>query len=69
MRSWFHPWDAWFGVIKGLFFGVSISSIACYFGFFTKGGALGVGKSTTQSVVVSCISILILDYILSKLLL
>lgn len=69
LRSWFHPWDAWFGVIKGLFFGISISSIACFFGFFTKGGTLGLGKSTTQSVVVSCISILILDYFLSKLLL
>ncbi len=69
MRSWFQPWDAWFGVIKGVFFGISISSISCYFGFFTKDGTLGLGKSTTQSVVVSCISILILDYFLSKLLL
>ena len=26
LRSWFHPWDAWFGLIKGLFFGIAITS-------------------------------------------
>jgi len=32
LRNWFRPWDAWFGLIKGLFFGVAITSIACYQG-------------------------------------
>ena len=69
LRSWFRPWDAWFGLIKGLFFGIAITSISCYQGYYTSGGANGVGKSTTAAVVVSCIAILCLDYILAALLL
>ena len=69
LKSWFKPWDAIFGLIKGFCFGLAITSIACYFGFYTKGGAEGVGKSTTTTVVVSCLSIVILDYILAALLL
>ena len=69
LRNWFRPWDAWFGLIKGLFFGLAITSIACYQGFYTTGGATGVGKSTTATVVVSCIAIVFLDYILAALLL
>ena len=69
LRSWFHPWDAWFGLIKGLCFGIAITSISCYQGYYTIGGANGVGKSTTSAVVVSCIIILVLNYILAALLL
>ena len=69
LRNWFRPWDAWFGLIKGLFFGVAITSIACYQGYYTTGGATGVGKSTTATVVISCVSIVFLDYILAALLL
>ena len=69
LRSWFHPWDAWFGLIKGFFFAVAITSISCYQGYYTTGGAIGVGKSTTAAVVISCVAIFLLDYILSALLL
>jgi phospholipid/cholesterol/gamma-HCH transport system permease protein len=69
LRSWFRPWDAWFGLVKGLFFGVAITSIACYQGFYTTGGATGVGKSTTATVVISCVAIVFLDYILAAILL
>ena len=68
-RVWFRPWDAWFGLIKGLFFGFAITSIACYKGYHTHGGANSVGRSTTSTVVVSCVSIVLLDYILAELLL
>lgn len=68
-RTWFHPWDAWFGLIKATAFGFSITSIACYQGFYTKGGAMGVGKATTVTVVVSCVSIVFLDYVLATFLL
>ena len=68
-KLWFQPWDAWIGIIKGLSFGLAITSIACFFGFHTKGGSIGVGKSTTATVVISCISIMIIDYILASLLL
>ena len=69
LRNWFRPWDAWFGLIKGLFFGVAITSIACYQGYYTKGGATGVGQSTTSTVVISCVAIVFLDYILAAILL
>ena len=66
LRAWFRPWDAWFGLIKGVFFGVAITSIASYKGFTTEGGAEGVGKSTTSTVVISCMVIVLLDYILAE---
>jgi len=69
LKQWFRPWDAWFGLIKGMFFGIAITSIACYQGFYTTGGAQGVGKSTTMTVVASCIAIVFLDFILAALLL
>ena len=69
LRDWFIPWDAIFGLIKAFSFGLAITSISCYFGYYTSGGAEGVGKSTTQTVVVSCISIVILDYLLAAILL
>ena len=48
---------------------VSITSIACFYGFNTKGGAAGVGKTTTATVVVSCVAIVFLDYILGEIIL
>jgi len=69
LRSWFNPWDPIFGLIKSVHFGFAITSVACYFGYFTKGGAEGVGKATTSTVVVSCVAILILDYFLAEILL
>ena len=61
--------DGLFGMFKGLFFGFAITSIACYKGFYAEGGAFGVGKATTSTVVLSCVSVVILDYILAALLL
>ena len=68
-KMWFKPWDAWYGIIKGLSFGLAITTIACYFGYYTKGGAEGVGKSATSTVVSSCIAIMVLDYVLASILL
>ena len=69
LREWFRPWDATFGLIKGVFFGFTITSIACYKGFFIRGGAHEVGKATTSTVVVSCVAIVFLDFLLAALLL
>ena len=69
LKMWFKPWDAWYGIIKGLSFGVAITSISCYYGYYTERGAAGVGKSTTSTVVVSCIAIMIIDYVLASILL
>lgn len=53
------------GLYKAVFFGLIISSVSCYFGFYTKGGAEGVAKATTNSVVASSMLILISDYFLT----
>ncbi|MBE0425513.1 MAG: ABC transporter permease [Nitrospirae bacterium] len=57
--------DIYNGLLKAGFFGASISLISCYKGFYTTGGAEGVGKATTGAVVLSCMTILISDYFLS----
>lgn len=60
--------DFWGGLLKSSIFGGIIAVIACYMGFNTRGGASGVGKSTTYSVVVSIMLILISNYFLSTML-
>ncbi len=68
--EWFlDPYDFWHGLAKATVFGLMISLVGCYKGFFATGGARGVGIATTQSVVVSSISIFILDYVLTTILL
>ena len=48
-----------------IIFSFIISTVPCYFGYNVKGGALEIGKAGTQSVVVSCILILIADYLVA----
>jgi phospholipid/cholesterol/gamma-HCH transport system permease protein len=60
--------DIYGGIFKSLIFGMIISIIACYKGLATKGGAKGVGESTTSSVVTSLITLFITNYFLSVLL-
>jgi phospholipid/cholesterol/gamma-HCH transport system permease protein len=57
--------DIFKGLFKTLFFGAIIATVGCYKGFETVGGAEGVGKSTTSSVVISSMLILVADYILT----
>jgi phospholipid/cholesterol/gamma-HCH transport system permease protein len=51
------------GLIKSLVFGLIITKIGCYEGFSVKGGAAGVGKATTSSVVISIFLIIFADVI------
>jgi phospholipid/cholesterol/gamma-HCH transport system permease protein len=57
--------DIYSGLAKAAFFGLVISLVGCYKGFYTRGGAEGVGRATTGSVVVSSMLILISDYLLT----
>jgi phospholipid/cholesterol/gamma-HCH transport system permease protein len=57
--------DGWVGLVKAAAFGLIISAMGCYFGYTTKDGAEGVGKSTTNAVVMSSILILIANYIIT----
>jgi phospholipid/cholesterol/gamma-HCH transport system permease protein len=61
-------WDFAGGLIKAIFFGLIIAGIGSYQGLHTANGAVGVGKATTQSVVVSSIIIFISNYFLSTVL-
>jgi phospholipid/cholesterol/gamma-HCH transport system permease protein len=57
--------DVYSGMIKSVVFATLVSNIACYFGFIVDGGAEGVGKSTTQSVVTSIVMIIASDCVLT----
>ena len=65
----FVEWYVWYGIIKTFFFAFIITSVAAFFGYYVRGGALEVGKASTNAVVVSSIMILFMDVILTKLLL
>lgn len=53
------------GLIKAVVFGAIIAIVGCYEGFKTAGGAEGVGRATTASVVTSCVLILISNYFMA----
>ena len=66
---WFEPYYVFYAIIKTIFFAFAISSISSFFGYYTKGGAIAVGKSSTQAVVYSCIIVLIINFIITQLML
>jgi len=59
--------DLYNGLIKAAFFGLIFTWVGCYKGFYTRGGAEGVGKATTEAVVLGSILILMFDYVLTAL--
>jgi phospholipid/cholesterol/gamma-HCH transport system permease protein len=65
----FAPYNIQFALYKAVTFAFIISSIPAYYGYYVKGGALEIGRSSTKSVVVSCIMILFADYVLAQILL
>ena len=69
LQTMFREWYVWYGLIKSLFFSYIITSVAAFYGYYVHGGALEVGKASTNAVVASSILILLLDVVLTKLLL
>lgn len=69
LQAFFQEWYVWYGLIKSLVFAYIIASVASFFGYYVKGGALDVGRASTNGVVSSSILILLFDVILTKLLL
>ncbi len=59
------PDDIWKGLVKAAVFGLIFSVVGCTRGLYARGGAEGVGRATTQAVVVSSVAILISDYFLT----
>ena len=60
--------DLWMGIIKPVVLGFLIVSIACHVGLRTHGGTQGVGRSTTNAVVIASVAVLATDFLLTKLL-
>ncbi len=65
----FNEYYVTYTLIKSVFFAFIITSVSSYFGYYTKGGALEVGRASTKGVVYSSIFILLFNYILTQLLL
>ena len=60
--------DIWSGLIKASVFGLILTLTGCVRGYYTTGGAEGVGRSTTAAVVSASLIILLTDFFLTKLL-
>ena len=65
----FTPFYITYAMIKTVFFAFIISSTSAYFGYYTKGGAIAVGKSSTTAVVASSVLILLFNYLLTDIIL
>ena len=65
IKGSFLPKDLIVGGTKSFVFGAIISLVSCYFGYYTRGGAVGVGRSAMNSVVASAILILAADFLIS----
>mgnify|MGYP002859949531 CR=1 FL=1 len=69
LQTFFDPYHIYYSIEKGWFFAFLIASIASYCGYNVHGGALEVGKASTQAVVTSSVLILMADIVLTQLLL
>jgi phospholipid/cholesterol/gamma-HCH transport system permease protein len=65
----FNPYYVTYSLIKSGVFAFIISTISAYWGYYTYGGALEVGKSSTKAVVVSSIQILLFNLLLTQIML
>ncbi len=61
--------DVWMGILKPFFLGIIIVTIGCHVGLRTRGGTQGVGRSTTSAVVVASVTVLLVDFFVTRLLL
>ncbi len=68
VRAYFHDFALWFGLIKAVVFGATITFIGCYVGLRATGGAEGVGRTTTSVVVAGTVAVMFWDAVLARLL-
>ena len=69
LRSFFEVGNIWYALTKCLVFGFIIVSVSSFFGYYTKGGSIEVGVSSTQAVVSSSVAILIANFLLTQMIL
>lgn len=69
VQMWYDPFQVTVMYTKSLIFGFLIASISAYHGYFTYGGALEVGQSSTKAVVYSCMAVVVADYLVAQIML
>ena len=69
IRTDFKVFNIIYALTKTVVFGFLIASIASFYGYYVKGGAINVGRASTQAVVISSICILIANFILTQMIL
>ena len=67
LRAFFREFFIWYSIAKSMIFGFIISSVSAYFGYTVQGGALDVGKASTDSVVINSVLILMADLVFTQL--
>jgi phospholipid/cholesterol/gamma-HCH transport system permease protein len=67
IQAFFTESFVWYSILKSMLFGFIIASVAAYFGYTAKGGALEVGQASTNSVVINSILILVTDLVFTQL--
>jgi phospholipid/cholesterol/gamma-HCH transport system permease protein len=67
-RFYFRPWVVVYSLVKAVLFGVTITFLACFMGLEGRGGAEGVGRTTTSAVVATTVAIMVLNVLLVPLL-
>lgn len=69
IRLDFDPHDVYYALTKSCFFAFAVASIPAYHGYYAYGGALNVGQASTRAVVYTSISVLIINYVVTELML
>ncbi len=67
VQSYYHSAALIFSILKGVFFGVTITFIGCYVGLQAEGGAAGVGRTARNTVVAIIVALMVLDVVLAPL--
>jgi phospholipid/cholesterol/gamma-HCH transport system permease protein len=68
LRSFFVPYNVVIMLVKAVTFSFIITSVACYQGYFVKGGSIELGQASTRAVVFGSIIILIADLLIALIL-
>ena len=69
IREYYEPYQVLVMYVKAFTFGLLITSVSAYQGYYTQGGALEVGASSTRAVVFSCLTMVIADYLIAQIML
>ncbi len=65
LRSFFVPYNVFMMFVKAVSFSIILTTVSCYQGYYVTGGAIELGKASTNAVVVSDILILLADYLIA----